>query len=135
MDMTDMSDFADRTFDVVLDKGCMDAALAGAGDVWNPNLETIRMAYKALLEISRILRPDGVFIQISLAQPHFRKKYLLGQHPTEENQVEEEGEDYHTRTAKYIHQTSCPFGWDCRVEEVGSNAHCFSHFMYVMTKT
>lgn len=132
--MTDMSDFHDQSFDFILDKGCFDASLAGAGDVWNPNVESIRMAYKALLEISRLLCPGGVFLQISLSQPHFRKMYLLGQYTTKEVEVEEAEEvDYHKRTAMYIPST-CPFGWDCRVEEVGNNSHCFSHFMYIMTK-
>lgn len=132
--MTDMSDFHDQSFDCILDKGCFDAALAGAGDVWNPHVESIRTAYKALFEISRLLRPGGVFVQISLSQPHFRKMYLLGQHTTEEEDDDDaEDTDYHKRTTMYIPST-CPFGWDCRMEEVGNDSHCFSHFMYIMTK-
>jgi hypothetical protein len=37
MDMTDLSELADETFDVVIDKAAMDAMMAVEGDVWNPS--------------------------------------------------------------------------------------------------
>ena len=124
--MTDMSEFGDDMFDVIVDKACMDAALAGAGDVWNPDPASINVAYKTLVEVSRVLRPGSVFIQISLDQPHFRKKYLLGQYPLED--------DFFQKIMTSTSPGTCPFGWDCQVEQVGGGTNCFSHFMYIMTK-
>jgi len=124
--MTDMSEFGDDIFDFILDKACMDAALAGAGDVWNPEAASISVAYKTLVEVARVLRPGSVFIQISLDQPHFRKKYLLGQYHSED--------DFFQEIMTSTPHSACPFGWDCQVEQVGGGTNCFSHFMYIMTK-
>jgi len=137
--MTNMSKFPSETFDVVIDKACMDAIMTGEGDVWNHNPSVIKMTYQTCKEVSRVLKsPTGVFMQISLAQPHFRKKYLLGQHPCHEDAGDKEKEADNYERQKMLQQQDhvCPFGWDCQVEEVGGEtAGCFNHFLYIMRKT
>jgi len=131
MDMTDMSAFENDSFDVVIDKAAMDAILTDEGDVWNPNELPVNTCFQICKEISRITR--GIFVQISLMQPHFRKKYLLGQHRTNTCNFENP-----TLEKQYYGLTSnCPFRWDYHVEEVGADdqtSGCFNHFLYVMRK-
>jgi ubiquinone/menaquinone biosynthesis C-methylase UbiE len=77
MDMTDLK-YEDGVFDVVIDKAAMDALMCDEGDVWDPNPEVLAAADRMCGHISRVLKPNGLFLQISFAQPHFRRKYLLG---------------------------------------------------------
>ena len=79
MDMT-RNTFSNASFDVVIDKAAMDAIMTKERDVWNPNPTVIHQAYQMCYHISRILQPQGTFVQISLTQPHFRNKYLLHLH-------------------------------------------------------
>lgn len=67
MDMTDMSELADETFDVVIDKAAMDAMMAVEGDVWNPSQVCVDQARSICEHVSRILVSGGHFLQISLA--------------------------------------------------------------------
>jgi SAM-dependent methyltransferase len=67
MDMTDLSELADETFDVVIDKAAMDAMMAVEGDVWNPSQICVDQAQSICQHVSRILVPGGHFLQISLA--------------------------------------------------------------------
>ena len=76
MDMMKMT-FTDATFTCVLDKATMDVVLTDLKDPWNPSDEIKDRAHKTLSECSRVLINNGVFVQISFDQPHFRKKYLL----------------------------------------------------------
>ena len=78
MDMTDMK-FGDAKYDIVLDKGSMDALTIDEGDVWYPNESTIRCVHRMCHSVSRVLKIGGKFISISFNQPHFRTKYLMGQ--------------------------------------------------------
>lgn len=77
MDMTDLK-YEDGVFDVVIDKAAMDALMCDEGDVWDPNPEVLAAADRMCGHVSRVLKPNGLFFQISFAQPHFRRKYLLG---------------------------------------------------------
>lgn len=69
MNVLNMEDFSDGTFNVVIDKGCLDTILAG--DCSDSNVE------KMLLEIQRVLiRPGGVYICISYGNEDERKEFL-----------------------------------------------------------
>jgi len=68
LDVTDMSCFEDESFGSVLDKGTLDALLCGEGSAEN--------ADKMCSEISRLLRPGGVFVLITYGSPKSRIPYL-----------------------------------------------------------
>ena len=51
MDMLELA-FDSGSFDVVLDKGSLDALMVDQGDVWNPKQEVIRRVEKAIAEVS-----------------------------------------------------------------------------------
>lgn len=61
-------DFPDESFDVVVDKGTMDSILCGEGSTANVS--------KMAGEISRVLKPNGVFVIISYGVPDNRLNYL-----------------------------------------------------------
>lgn len=61
-------EFADASFDIVLDKGTMDSILCGENSTANAN--------KALTEVSRVLKPGGCYIVISYGAPETRMSYL-----------------------------------------------------------
>jgi hypothetical protein len=133
MDMTDMHDLEDESFDVVVDKAAMDALLVGEGDVWNPDPTVVALARSMCRHISRILVQDGGHhLHISFAQPHFRKKYLLGWYPANNNNPKDigEGDVELERDEDYSHE----FGWTFRVETIQKEHGCFHHFLYIMTK-
>jgi len=68
MDVTDLAAFDDDSFGSVIDKGTLDAILCGEGSAEN--------ADKMCSEISRILRPGGVFCLITYGSPKTRLPYL-----------------------------------------------------------
>jgi SAM-dependent methyltransferase len=134
MDMTNMSDFANQSFDVVLDKAAMDALMVQEGDVWNPRQTVIDQARSMCQHISRILKPNGKFLQISFAQPHFRKKYLLGQHASNSNDDENDHQQANaTTTTTTREDASDEFQWTFQVEKIAEKG-CFENFLYVMTR-
>eukprot|EP00928_Gymnodinium_smaydae_P072785 TRINITY_DN56083_c0_g1_i1.p1 TRINITY_DN56083_c0_g1~~TRINITY_DN56083_c0_g1_i1.p1 ORF type:complete len:208 (+),score=50.63 TRINITY_DN56083_c0_g1_i1:94-717(+) len=61
-------ELADGSYNIVLDKACLDAILCGEGSTHN--------AQKLLQEISRVLTSDGVYIAVSHGQPSYRLTYL-----------------------------------------------------------
>ncbi|XP_072330194.1 EEF1A lysine methyltransferase 4 isoform X1 [Scyliorhinus torazame] len=67
-------EFENESFDVVLEKGTLDAMMVDETDPWNVSQETKEIIDQILKEISRILRKGGRFISITFAQPHFRKQ-------------------------------------------------------------
>jgi EEF1A lysine methyltransferase 4 len=130
MDMTDLNELGAETFDFVFDKAAMDTLLTNEGDVWNPNPSSVAAARAMCQHISRVLKPGGHFAQVSLVQPHFRSKYLLGQHCSTQPR---------SSTANY----SDEFRWTLQVQEAGANkpsedgipiGSTFGYFLYVMTK-
>jgi len=58
----------DETFDVVIDKACLDCNMSGPGSARN--------ADRMLSEVSRVLKPLGVFISISFMKPDQRLPFL-----------------------------------------------------------
>ncbi|KAF0971807.1 hypothetical protein FDP41_010030 [Naegleria fowleri] len=104
MDMMDMKGFADCTFDIVLDKGTMDALVVDAGDPWDPEPHVREQTRKMCCEVYRVLKPSGRFLQISFSQPHFRKIFL--------NPKKEDGEtNLLDWSYKSIHVDEIGFGY------------------------
>jgi len=83
-DCTSLQDFQDGSFDIVVEKGVLDALVASEGSVWSPNEDTRDNVNKALRSVSRVLAPGGALVSIHFQQPHFRKAYLEGNHSGEE---------------------------------------------------
>lgn len=104
MDMYDLQ-YDEGTFDVVIDKATMDAVMTMNKDPWNPSEETKEKAKKVLDNVVRVLKKDGLFIQISFEQPHFRKKFLM------------------TEELEKI--------WTYKLEKIQKG---FEYFMYILTK-
>eukprot|EP00803_Ostreobium_quekettii_P000885 evm.model.scf_616EXC.3 EVM.evm.TU.scf_616EXC.3 scf_616EXC:17971-22414(+) len=64
LDCRDMSCFASGTFDAIIDKGTLDAIVCGENSVAD--------AKQMLLECSRTLRSDGVYMLITYGDPRSR---------------------------------------------------------------
>jgi SAM-dependent methyltransferase len=123
MDMTKMT-FMDESFDIVLDKAAMDALVVDEGDVWDPKEEVVQSVDRMCQSVSRVLTAQGIFLQISFAQPHFRTKYLIGYRAdgTECNPYESH-RGYSSR-----------YNWKLDYEEVTLETGCLSLFFYTMRK-
>lgn len=67
-------------FDVVIDKGALDALVAVGGDSWTPAATTYSTARRVCEGVVRVLKPKGVYLGISFSQPHFRLPLLLQKH-------------------------------------------------------
>lgn len=70
MDVTKM-DFDDNSFDIVLDKACLDAILC------NDKQDVLDSVTQMMNEIKRVLKSDGKYLCISLLQSHVVKKLLI----------------------------------------------------------
>ncbi|XP_076837746.1 EEF1A lysine methyltransferase 4 isoform X1 [Brachyhypopomus gauderio] len=66
--------FPDGVFDVVVEKGTLDAMLVEETDPWNISYSGRKEVHQVLSEVSRVLTPGGRFISVTFAQPHFRKR-------------------------------------------------------------
>ena len=66
--------YDNESFDMALDKGTLDAIILEKADKWEPDPEAFEISEKYFKEVDRVLKPDGIFIQISFGQPHFRRK-------------------------------------------------------------
>ncbi|WWC67866.1 uncharacterized protein I206_101783 [Kwoniella pini CBS 10737] len=77
MDILDLN-FQDEDFDLVVDKGTMDAMLTTKGDPWNPDEKDVRTCTQEVTEAIRVLRkrPGSKFVYFTFGQPHFRKRYM-----------------------------------------------------------
>jgi hypothetical protein len=58
--------------------------------------------------VLRVLKPGGVFLQISFAQPHFRVPHLTGKH------------------------AGVSYNWSCTTQEI--EGYSMPHFCYTMVK-
>jgi SAM-dependent methyltransferase len=128
MDVTDMI-FKPNSFEVVLDKACMDALIVDEGDIWNPNPPTIKVADEMCRGISKVLVPSGKHIQLSFAQPHFRTKYLMGLYLKDEL--------YDTSSIQTSQFESAigfckRYDWTLSFSTVETEAGCLNSFIYVM---
>ncbi len=74
-----MKEIKDGSFDVVIDKACLDALVCDEGDPWSPNDETKKDMEESLTSVVRVLKKNSsaIFISIGFQQPHFRKRYLI----------------------------------------------------------
>ena len=68
MDVRDMNEFEDETFDLIIDKSTFDSLLCSEQSFINIDLMT--------REISRILKIGGIYLIISYGRPEFRLFYL-----------------------------------------------------------
>jgi SAM-dependent methyltransferase len=69
-----MDTIPDASIDVAFDKGTLDAMIHGSP--WSPPEDTVRNTGEYLREVSRALKPDGVFLYVTFRQPHFVKPLL-----------------------------------------------------------
>jgi len=93
MDIRDLK-FNSETFDVVIDKGTMDAMMAVKGDVWNPPQQVIEDCTAEVNEVLRVLRPSlGIFLYLTFGQPHFRKRFLT--RPDTSLEIRQLGDAFH----------------------------------------
>lgn len=87
-------EFGDDTFDIVIDKGTMDAMMAVKDDPWNPPEQVVQDCTKEVDEVIRVLRKgSGVFLYLTFGQPHFRKRFLT--RPGTTLEVKQLGEAFH----------------------------------------
>ncbi|KAG9493835.1 hypothetical protein GDO78_001617 [Eleutherodactylus coqui] len=65
----------DGTFDLVIEKGTLDAMMVDEKDPWRPSQDTITLVDEVLSEVSRVLAPSGRFVSITFSPPHFRARH------------------------------------------------------------
>ena len=75
MDMTKM-DFPEKTFDVVIEKASLDSLLVDSKSPWDHTSPGCLSVIRSLLEVKRVLKPQGIFVSITFSQPHFRVPLL-----------------------------------------------------------
>jgi len=68
MDAMDMKDFQDEMFNIVIDKGTLDAVMCSDDFVIN--------GHKVISEVYRVLKPGGKYICITYGDPEHRKKHF-----------------------------------------------------------
>ncbi|XP_004713497.1 EEF1A lysine methyltransferase 4 isoform X1 [Echinops telfairi] len=94
--------FPSGSFNVVLEKGVLDALLAGERDPWTVSPEAAHTVDQVLSEVSRVLVPGGRFISLTSAAPHFRSR----------------------------HYAQTGYGWSLRHATYGSGFHFHLYFMH-----
>ncbi|WVQ92509.1 hypothetical protein IAS59_006320 [Cryptococcus gattii] len=77
MDVMDLK-LGENEFDLIIDKGTMDAMLTTKGDPWNPPEKDVKACTQEVSEALRVLRkrPGSKFAYFTFGQPHFRKRYM-----------------------------------------------------------
>jgi len=108
MDATKMT-FQDNSFDVVFDKGTLDALYTGSAE----------MVKNVIPEVYRVLRPGGIFVSVTFGAPRSRKDLNM--------------------TSKLIAQEQSASGWSrfhTVVLERSENSEPShnSYYIYIMTK-
>jgi SAM-dependent methyltransferase len=128
MDMLNMYAFDASCFDVIIDKATMDAIMVDEGDPWNPNENCILQADMYCKEMSRVLKPGGILLQISFAQPHFRSKYLMGAWVNEEVGLGSHPSDI-------LSGMSLVYSWELSYVSIAVEAGCLNSYLYTMRKS
>ena len=70
---------AGRTFDVIIDKGTLDAIEADGGSHYDPAAETVARMSAAVASCAAMLAPGGLFVSITFSPVQFRSRYLVGE--------------------------------------------------------
>ena len=124
MDVLDMSSLDENSFDLVLDKGVMDALVTDETDQWSPNVSMTRCMCQ---QVYRLLRRDGgMFVQVSFAQPHFRRLHLIPETMDDEQEVKT------MSTPKYVPPSENVIGWSfewLHLPTVG-----FGYYVFIMRR-
>jgi len=108
MDATKMT-FKDNSFDVVFDKGTLDALYTGSAE----------MVKNVIPEVYRVLRPGGIFVSVTFGAPRSRKDLNM--------------------TSKLIAPKQSAPGWArfhtvvLERNEISESSHN-SYYIYIMTK-
>lgn len=103
------------------------------GDPWNPEPAAIERSHRMCAEVSRVLVPGGVFVQLSFEQVHFRRKFLLGEHAASAHMAHD-GDDHSGPEQGRQSGEGGLYGWDMEVHDVQREGGCFGHFLYVLRK-
>lgn len=123
----------------------MDALMVDEGDPWNPDPRTVERAHRMCSEVSRVLAPGGVFVQLSFEQEHFRKKHLSGDYVSATSAVNPAAGSNREDLALEGYEGGGGgegsegggggmYGWDLRVENIQRTGGCFGQFLYVMRR-
>lgn len=109
--------YRDGSFDVIVEKGMLDAFFADATSPWNPPIFVCQRMETALKQVHRVLTDAGIFFSITFAQPQFRKRFLNGAHTF------------------FLCVSIClaEFKWSCHVEKFGDPG-CLEYFVYQLNK-
>lgn len=76
MDFRNMAELEGSSFDVVLDKGSLDALWSDGGSQWDPSESVLADINASLNEVLRLLKSGGKFVSITFGQPHFRLPHM-----------------------------------------------------------
>lgn len=76
MDFRSMGELGGSSFDLVLDKGSLDALWSDGGSQWDPSESVLADINASLNEVLRVLKPGGKFVSITFGQPHFRLPHM-----------------------------------------------------------
>ena len=133
MDMLDMS-FEIGHFDVVIDKATMDALMVDEGDVWHPKHECKVQAHQLCSGVSRILKENGVFLQISFAQPHFRTKYLIGSYTNKSGEISTDSVEEGTSVYGSVQGWCNVYKWNLQYNSIVVDSGSLESLLYICKK-
>ncbi|PWN23122.1 S-adenosyl-L-methionine-dependent methyltransferase [Microstroma glucosiphilum] len=63
-------------WDLIIDKGTLDALVAEKGSVWEPSERVFDNARREIDGVLHLLKPGGTFLYLTWMQPHFRLRFL-----------------------------------------------------------
>ncbi len=99
MDISDMGQFSEASFDLVIEKATLDAMYTGPVHLIGP---TVR-------EIFRVLRPGGHFVSISFGPPAMRKDlFRLGWAARNQTPLHRVGDSEGSRPAFFVYAMRKP---------------------------